>query len=256
MSKVLILEDEESIRSFIVINLKRNGFEVLEAADGHEALHKLSTIHDIDIALLDVMVPGIDGFEVCRRIRETNERLGIIFLTAKVQEQDKVYALSVGADDHVSKPFSPTELIARIQSLLRRVNVHREQSAKVSFQSGPFTLDLISKQFKRSGKRLSLRLLSSRWCSSSWRRRIRRSAVIPCSIMSGARNIWGTLRSLTSISAACAKKSRTIHRSLNSCRRCGGTAINGKVRYNDQEGDAQTDRTALYISSLCSASPR
>ncbi|OKP77838.1 DNA-binding response regulator [Paenibacillus helianthi] len=156
MSKVLILEDEESIRSFIVINLKRNGFEVLEAADGNEALHKLTTVPDIDIALLDVMVPGIDGFEVCRRIRETNERLGIIFLTAKVQEQDKVYALSVGADDHVSKPFSPTELIARIQSLLRRVNVHREQSAKVSFHSGPFTLDLISKQFKRSGEAIEL----------------------------------------------------------------------------------------------------
>lgn len=156
MSKVLILEDEESIRSFIVINLKRNGFEVIEAADGHEALHKLTTIPDIDIALLDVMVPGIDGFEVCRRVRETNERLGIIFLTAKVQEQDKVYALSVGADDHVSKPFSPTELIARIQSLLRRVNVHREQSAKVSFVSGPFTLDLISKHFKRDNEAIEL----------------------------------------------------------------------------------------------------
>jgi DNA-binding response OmpR family regulator len=156
MSKVLILEDEESIRSFIVINLKRNGFEVIEAADGNEALHKLTTIPDIDIALLDVMVPGIDGFEVCRRIRETNERLGIIFLTAKVQEQDKVYALSVGADDHVSKPFSPTELIARIQSLLRRVNVHREQSAKVTFHSGPFSLDLISKQFKRNGEGIEL----------------------------------------------------------------------------------------------------
>jgi len=154
MSKVLILEDEESIRSFIVINLKRNGFEVLEAADGNEALHKLTTIPDIDIALLDVMVPGIDGFEVCRRIRETNERLGIIFLTAKVQEQ--VYALSVGADDHVSKPFSPTELIARIQSLLRRVNVHREQSAKVSFHSGPFSLDLITKQFKRDNVAIEL----------------------------------------------------------------------------------------------------
>ncbi|WP_438350903.1 response regulator transcription factor [Paenibacillus sp. FA6] len=151
MSKVLILEDEESIRSFIVINLKRNGFEVVEAADGFEAIDKLTTIPDIDIALLDVMVPGIDGFEVCRRIRETNERIGIIFLTAKVQEQDKVYALSVGADDHISKPFSPTELIARIQSLLRRVSVHRENSAKVSFNSGPFSLDLISKQFKKNG---------------------------------------------------------------------------------------------------------
>ncbi|MDO7904891.1 response regulator transcription factor [Paenibacillus sp. JX-17] len=156
MSKVLILEDEESIRSFIVINLKRNGFEVLEAGDGNEALQILKSVQDIDIALLDVMVPGIDGFEVCRRIRETNERIGIIFLTAKVQEQDKVYALSVGADDHISKPFSPTELVARIQSLLRRVNVHRETSARVSFHSGPFTLDLISKQFKKNGQMVEL----------------------------------------------------------------------------------------------------
>jgi DNA-binding response OmpR family regulator len=156
MSKVLILEDEDSIRSFIVINLKRNGFEVVEAADGYEAIDKLTTIPDIDIALLDVMVPGIDGFEVCRRIRETNERIGIIFLTAKVQEQDKVYALSVGADDHVSKPFSPTELIARIQSLLRRVSVQGENSAKVSFHSGPFALDLITKQFKKNGVAIEL----------------------------------------------------------------------------------------------------
>lgn len=195
MSKVLILEDEESIRSFIVINLKRNGFEVLEAADGNEALHKLTTIPDIDIALLDVMVPGIDGFEVCRRIRETNERLGIIFLTAKVQEQDKVYALSVGADDHVSKPFSPTELIARIQSLLRRVNVHREQSAKVSFHSGPFTLDLISKQFKRSGEAIELTPTEFSLVQFSLRRRIRRSAATRCWIMSGARSIWAIRRS-------------------------------------------------------------
>ncbi|MDR9854130.1 response regulator transcription factor [Paenibacillus sp. VCA1] len=156
MSKVLILEDEDSIRGFTVINLKRNGFEVLEATNGNEALELLLSTPDIDIALLDVMVPGIDGFEVCRRIRETNQRVGIIFLTAKVQEQDKVYALSVGADDHVSKPFSPTELIARIQSLLRRVNIHRETSAKVTFQSGPFSLDLISKQFRKNGHIIEL----------------------------------------------------------------------------------------------------
>jgi len=156
MSKVLILEDEESIRSFIVINLKRNGLEVVEAATGEEALEKYNADPTFDIALLDVMVPGIDGFEVCRKIRETNERIGIIFLTAKVQEQDKVYALSVGADDHVSKPFSPTELIARIQSLLRRVNVHSESGAKISFESGPFTLDLIAKQFKKKQQIIEL----------------------------------------------------------------------------------------------------
>ena len=149
MTKILILEDEESIRSFIVINLKRNGFDVVEASNGNEALDKLLSDSTIDIALLDVMVPGIDGFEVCRRIREHNERIGIIFLTAKVQEQDKVYALSVGADDHVSKPFSPTELVARIQSLLRRVHSYQQSTQKVVYHSGPFTLDLIAKRFMK-----------------------------------------------------------------------------------------------------------
>lgn len=190
MSKVLIMEDEESIRSFIVINLKRNGFEVLEASEGHEALNILNTVRDIDIALLDVMVPGMDGFEVCRRIRETNERIGIIFLTAKVQEQDKVYALSVGADDHVSKPFSPTELIARIQSLLRRVNVHRETAAKVSFQSGPFTLDLIAKQFKKSGQLIELTPTEFSLIQFFSKKKTRRSAEMFYLITYGARNIW------------------------------------------------------------------
>ncbi|MCU6340297.1 response regulator, partial [Enterobacter quasiroggenkampii] len=88
MTKILILEDEESIRSFIVINLKRNGFDVVEADNGNDAYQMIMSDPTIDIALLDVMVPGIDGFEVCRRVREQNERLGIIFLTAKVQEQD------------------------------------------------------------------------------------------------------------------------------------------------------------------------
>ncbi|MCG7407124.1 response regulator transcription factor [Paenibacillus sp. ACRRX] len=156
MTKILIMEDEESIRSFIVINLKRNGFEVVEASNGNEALEKLLVDPTIDIALLDVMVPGIDGFEVCRRIREQNERIGIIFLTAKVQEQDKVYALSVGADDHVSKPFSPTELVARIQSLLRRVHSYQQASQKVIYHSGPFTLDLIAKRFLKHDEVIDL----------------------------------------------------------------------------------------------------
>jgi len=118
MSKVLILEDEESIRSFIVINLKRNGFEVLEAADGNEALHKLTTIPDIDIALLDVMVPGIDGFEVCRMLKKT-ENVAIIMLTAKDEVDDRVKGLTLGADDYMVKPFSFEELLARIHARIR-----------------------------------------------------------------------------------------------------------------------------------------
>lgn len=106
MKKVLVLEDESSIRSFIVINLRRAGYEVIEAGTGEEALEMLQQHSDIRVALLDVMLPGIDGFEVCRRIRATNSRIGIIMLTARSQEMDKVTGLMTGADDYVTKPFS------------------------------------------------------------------------------------------------------------------------------------------------------
>ena len=120
MRKVMVLEDESSIRSFIVINLRRAGYEVVEAETGEEALDKLHENPDTLVALLDVMLPGIDGFEVCRRIRATNPRIGIIMLTARSQEMDKVTGLMNGADDYVTKPFTPLELLARVNSHLRR----------------------------------------------------------------------------------------------------------------------------------------
>ena len=104
--KVLVLEDESSIRGFIVINLTRAGYEVIESETGEEALEKL---RDTRVAPLDIMLPGIDGFEVCRRIRATNTRIGIIMLTARSQEMDKVTGLMTGADDYVTKPFSQVE---------------------------------------------------------------------------------------------------------------------------------------------------
>ena len=106
MRQVLVLEDEEDIRGFIVINLRRAGFEVLEASTGEEALEIYAGSH-IDVAVLDVILPGIDGFEVCRRIRKQDPSIGIIMLTAKGQEMDKVNGLSLGADDYMVKPFSP-----------------------------------------------------------------------------------------------------------------------------------------------------
>ena len=109
MKKVLVLEDESSIRSFIVINLRRAGYEVVEAETGEEALEKLKIHSDVRVALLDIMLPGIDGFEVCRRIRATNAAIGIIMLTARSQEMDKVTGLMTGADDYVTKPFSPAD---------------------------------------------------------------------------------------------------------------------------------------------------
>ena len=120
--KVLVLEDEAIIRSFIVINLKRAGYETVEAGTGQEALEQLKRNPDVDVALLDVMLPDTDGVEVCRRIRAGNNRIGIIMLTARTQEMDKVTGLMTGADDYVTKPFSPAELTARIDALCRRAS--------------------------------------------------------------------------------------------------------------------------------------
>ena len=120
MKKVLVLEDEASIRSFIVINLQRAGYEVVEAECGEEALQKLQENPDTKLCLLDIMLPDIDGFEVCRRIRMSNAQVGIIMLTARTQEMDKVAAIDLGADDYITKPFNPLELVARVKSQLRR----------------------------------------------------------------------------------------------------------------------------------------
>lgn len=121
MRKLLVLEDEESIRSFVVLNLKRAGYETVEADTGEKALELLPKHPDIRIALLDVMLPGIDGFEVCRQIRASNRMIGIIMLTARIQEMDKVTGLMTGADDYITKPFSPAELTARVDALYRRL---------------------------------------------------------------------------------------------------------------------------------------
>ena len=122
MKKVMILEDEVSIRSFVVINLKRAGYEVVEAGTGEEALELLKANPDVGVAILDIMLPGIDGFEVCRSIRATDKKIGIIMLTARSQEMDKITGLMTGADDYMTKPFSPAELTARIDALYRRID--------------------------------------------------------------------------------------------------------------------------------------
>ena len=107
MKKILVLEDEPNIRSFVVINLRRNGYQPIEAENGMQALEKLEENPDVSLALLDVMLPDIDGFEVCRRIRASGSKIGIIMLTAKSQEIDKVTGLMTVADDYVTKPFFP-----------------------------------------------------------------------------------------------------------------------------------------------------
>ena len=109
MKRILVCEDEDAIRDFIVINLKRSGYSVVDVSCGEEALEAFDEQNgDFDIALLDIMMPGIDGFEVCKSLREKSATMGIIMLTAKTQEMDKVRGLMLGADDYISKPFSPS----------------------------------------------------------------------------------------------------------------------------------------------------
>ena len=119
MKKILVLEDEAGIRSFVVINLRRSGYEPVEAATGEEALRLLSEHDDIGLALLDVMLPDIDGFTLCQKIREAH-LFPILMLTARVEDMDKIMGLTLGADDYLTKPFSTGELLARIRALTRR----------------------------------------------------------------------------------------------------------------------------------------
>ena len=154
MKKVLILEDEVSIRSFVVINLNRAGYEVIEAGTGMEALEKLKEHPDVGVAILDIMLPGIDGFEVCRRVRAAYPHIGIIMLTARSQEMDKVTGLMTGADDYVTKPFSVLELTARVDALVRRLGLHSFTAETI--QSGEFCLDMRARELKKNGKRVDL----------------------------------------------------------------------------------------------------
>ena len=156
MRKVMVLEDESSIRSFIVINLRRAGYEVVEAETGEEALDKLHENPDTLVALLDVMLPGIDGFEVCRRIRATNPRIGIIMLTARSQEMDKVTGLMNGADDYVTKPFSPVELTARVDALIRRSSGGTQELPPGTISQPPFLLNTRNRTLEKNGQRIKL----------------------------------------------------------------------------------------------------
>lgn len=160
MKRILVCEDEASIREFVVINLKRSGYEVVEAGSGEEALKKFDEDRDgIDMALLDIMLPGMDGFAVCRELRQRSESMGIIMLTARTQEMDKVGGLMMGADDYVTKPFSPSELVARVDALQRRVAAVRarnEVNYLEELHSGDFILNLRSRTLKKRGQPVEL----------------------------------------------------------------------------------------------------
>ena len=156
--KILVLEDEFSIRSFVTLNLKREGYDVIEAGSGEEAIDLFNKNPDINIAVLDVMLPGnIDGFDVLKYIRTRSQNIGIIMLTARTNEEDKVLGLEYGADDYINKPFSPKELIARIRALIRRVtsiDMVKEEVEKVN--SGEFTLIFYERKFFKGDEEIEL----------------------------------------------------------------------------------------------------
>lgn len=152
MDKILLVEDEASIRGFLKINLKRNNFEVIEADNGEDGL-KLALTEKPQIVILDVMLPRIDGFEVCKQLREKFKDIGIIMLTAKGQDMDKIIGLEYGADDYIVKPFNPMEVILRIKAILRRM-VKDEENESIEF--GPFNIDLYSQKVSKNGAELDL----------------------------------------------------------------------------------------------------
>ncbi|MGM0396560.1 MAG: response regulator transcription factor [Bacillota bacterium] len=152
--KVLVVEDEESIRKFIRINLDRSGYQVLEATTGEEGL-EIADKEDVDIVVLDVMLPGIDGFEVCRTLRTRHPHLGIIMLTAKSQDIDKIMGLEYGTDDYMTKPFNPTELVLRVKSIERRLESEGGPDASM-LEYPPFKIDAYSRLFYRTGQEIEL----------------------------------------------------------------------------------------------------
>ena len=159
MKRVLLVEDEASIRELEVLNLKMSGWEVLEAPTAERALEILHSGETCDAALLDIMLPGMDGLSLCETIRRENSEIGIIMVSAIGQESDKIRGLSIGADDYITKPFSMSELIARLEALCRRI--HRTapaaaEQAPEQLVSGPFTLDEKSRVLYKNGKPIDL----------------------------------------------------------------------------------------------------
>ena len=160
MKRILIVEDEIAIREFEAINLKRVGYEIEEAGSGEEALEIFDNDPlGFDIALLDISMPGMDGFTLCKELRKRSQTLGIIMLTARTQEMDKISGLMLGADDYITKPFSPTELLARVDSLYRRVEMHSVKqvvSAPDEITLGEFVLNLRKRTLIKSGVNIEL----------------------------------------------------------------------------------------------------
>ncbi|GAB6137537.1 response regulator [Halanaerobaculum tunisiense] len=154
-AKILVVDDEENIVQLVEFNLKKEGYEVITASKGQQAL-ELVRQQEPDLIVLDLMLPGVDGFDICRKIRQNDQysNLPIIILSAKEEEVDKILGLELGADDYVTKPFSPRELIARVKAVLRRVE--GQSSTPEVIEAGDIRLDLNKYQVEVSEVEIDL----------------------------------------------------------------------------------------------------
>lgn len=152
---VLVVDDEKPIVDIVKINLQKNGYRVIEAYDGIEAVSKAIS-EEPDLILLDVMLPGQDGFSVCKKIRETSA-VPIIMLTARDEEVDKILGLELGADDYMTKPFSIRELIARVKAILRRSQISaKDEAAGEILTFGDLTIDIEKYEVRKRGDVIEL----------------------------------------------------------------------------------------------------
>ena len=160
MKRVLVVEDEASIREMVALNLKMAGWEVVEAPSAERALELMHHGEECDAALLAIMLPGMDGLSLCETIRRENNEIGIIIVSAKGQESDKIRGLSIGADDYITKPFSVSELVARLEALTRRIKRGGVPAKPAEEQeqliSGPFVLDEKSRMLYKNGTAIDL----------------------------------------------------------------------------------------------------
>lgn len=151
VKSVLIVDDEEKIRDVLASYLQKEGYHARMASSGKEALEILQD--SVDLVILDLMLPDISGEEVCRKIRQISS-VPILMLTAKVEEEDRIKGLSIGADDYVIKPFSPREVVARIKAILRRISDHETLADRIAF--GDLVIDTLKRQVYKSGECVSL----------------------------------------------------------------------------------------------------
>lgn len=153
METILVVEDDPSIQRGLELNLQVEGYSVITAADGDEGIKKALEQRP-DIILLDVMLPKLSGFDVCRQLRKQGMTMPIIMLTAKTQEIDKIMGLELGADDYVTKPFSVAEVVARVNAAVRRSK--RFETAETDYNFGPYNLDVKGQVLRRNGEQIEL----------------------------------------------------------------------------------------------------